>query len=158
MKFSSQEEYGLRCLLQLARRHHEEPPVTSITEISRAEGLSVAHVAKLMRLLRTAGFVDSVRGQEGGYTLSRPPAEIAVMDVLAALGGRFYEEGFCTKYPGSEESCTHTVTCSIRPLWTRVQRAIDAELHSVSLTDLLEPTMPGRQTYAIHLPRIPSQA
>ena len=65
MKLSAQEEYGLRCLLQMASRGNEAS--LSIPEISRAEGLSVPNVAKLMRLLRIAGFVKSVRGQSGGY-------------------------------------------------------------------------------------------
>jgi Rrf2 family protein len=64
MRFSTQEEYGLRCLLQLARRGASAS--MSIAEIAQAEGLSQANTAKLMRMLRLAGFVASVRGQEGG--------------------------------------------------------------------------------------------
>ena len=69
MKLSAQEEYGLRCLLYMARSG--ETKSHSIPEISRAEGLSVPNVAKLMRILRLGGLVASVRGQAGGYTLSR---------------------------------------------------------------------------------------
>lgn len=137
MKFSSQEEYGLRCLLQLARKG--EGASMTIAEIGEAERLSQAYVAKLLRILRIGGLVDSVRGQEGGYTLVRPATDIVLSDVLAALGGRFYKPGFCDHFSGTEETCTHTFSCSIRPLWRRVQTAIDGVLGSTTLADLLAP-------------------
>ena len=136
MKFSSQEEYGLRCLLQLARTGGMQANRT-ITEISREEGLSVAYVGKLMRILRIGGFVDSVRGQEGGYSLSRPADTIPVSEVLTALGGKFYEKDFCSNYAGNEDECLHSFSCSIRPLWNRVQTAIDGALRNFTVADLL---------------------
>ena len=67
MHLSAQEEYGLRCLVQLARHVGEEP--MRIQEIARAEGLSSEYVAKLMRILRNGNLVDSTRGASGGYRL-----------------------------------------------------------------------------------------
>ncbi len=135
MKFSAQEEYGLRCLLQLGRQ--DERGSLTIPEISSAEGLSGPYVAKLMRILRRGGFAQSTRGQTGGYVLSRPPEQIVVGEVLALLGGRFYEPDFCERYPGSEEICTHTVDCSVRSLWSAVQDVIDRVLSKTTLQDLL---------------------
>ncbi len=150
MKFSSQEEYGLRCLLQLARKGPEAS--MTIAEISDAEGLSQAYVAKLLRILRLNGFVESVRGQEGGYTLSRGVAAIVLSDVLAALGGQFYKPGFCDHYSGTEAICAHTFACSIRPLWLRVQTAIDSVLEKTTLADLMSGDgSPARQP--VLLPR-----
>jgi Rrf2 family protein len=136
MKLSAQEEYGLRCLLQLARRQ----PGSSLTipEIGQAEGISSANVAKLLRLLRQAGFVDSVRGQHGGYTLARPPAQIRISAVLNALGGRLYEPDFCEHFGGSEANCTRSsAACSVRSLWDQVQQAVDTVLGQFTLQDLL---------------------
>lgn len=135
MKLSAQEEYGLRCLLHMARL--EEGQSLSIPEISRAEGLSVPNVAKLMRLLRLGGFVESVRGQSGGYTLSRPASEILVGSVLDALGGRFYNPKFCDRHAGLESICTRSTDCAIRALWSTVQDVLDSVLRRVTLRDLL---------------------
>jgi Rrf2 family protein len=135
MKFSAQEEYGLRCLLQIGRQG--EGDSRTIPEISSAEGLSGPYVAKLMRVLRQGGFVQSTRGQAGGYVLSRPPGQIVVGEVLNLLGGRFYEPEFCERYPGSEETCTHTVDCSVRSLWSAVQGVVDRVLSKTTLQDLL---------------------
>lgn len=133
MKFSSQEEYGLRCLLNIVRHEGSR----TIQEISRDEGLSTSYVAKLMRILRLDGFVESIRGMEGGYSLARPADEILVGNVLTALGGRLYEPDFCEKYPGVEDMCTHTSSCNIRPLWSKLQSAIDTALSEMTLIDLL---------------------
>ena len=135
MKLSSQEEYGLRCLLQVAR-HDPEGSVT-IPEIARIEGLSIPHVAKLMRSLRRGGFVKSVRGQAGGYKLARPPDHINIGEVLAWLGGRLFGPSFCSMHSGMAELCTHSIDCSIRSLWQSVQHVVDQVLGKVTLSDLL---------------------
>ncbi|MBI3934937.1 MAG: Rrf2 family transcriptional regulator [Acidobacteria bacterium] len=135
MKFSAQEEYGLRCLLQIAR----QGPGGGLTipEIASAEGLSVPYVAKLVRILRQGGFLNSTRGHSGGYALSGPADEIEVGEVLAVLGGRLYESGHCEHYTGAVPMCTHNLDCSIRSLWEEVQRGVDQVLSRTTLTSLL---------------------
>lgn len=135
MKFTAQEEYGLRCLLQIGRQG--KGGSLTIPEIAALEGISVPYVAKLMRLLRRGGFVKSTRGQTGGYTLARPTDQILAGDVLSSLGGRFFETEFCERYPGSVQICTHTVDCSIRSLWHAVQEVVDQVLGKTTLRDLL---------------------
>jgi Rrf2 family protein len=137
MKLSAGEEYGLRCLLQIGRRQKETGGGLSIPEISQMEGLSIPHVAKLMRLLRLEGFVESVRGQSGGYRLAQSADLIVVGDVLEALGGRLFSPEFCEEHAGQEALCTHSVDCSIRSLWSSVQSVIDQLLSRVTLNDLL---------------------
>jgi Rrf2 family protein len=135
MKLSAQEEYGIRCLLHLARCGEGES--LTIPEISLAEGLSIPNVAKLMRLLRLGGFVQSARGQSGGYTLTRPPVQITVAAVLEALGGPFFGPHFCDRHAGRERVCTHSVDCSLRSLWHIVQVILAEVLEKTTLQDLL---------------------
>ena len=136
MKLSAQEEYGLRCLLQLGR--HQQGSSLTIPEIGQAEGISPHNVAKLLRILRQGGFVESARGQNGGYSLALPPDQINVGEVLLVLGGRLFEPGFCELFTGSEEVCMHSSTmCSVRSLWGRVQQAVDQVLSQTTLHDLL---------------------
>ena len=135
MKLSSQEEYGLRCLLQIARQGDARS--LTIPEISRTAGISSHYVAKLMRILRHGGLVKSVRGQAGGYTLSRPPDQITVGQALAVLGGRLFEPDFCELHAGIEKVCTQSIDCSIRSLWRAVQLVVDQVLSKTPLQDLL---------------------
>jgi len=135
MKFTAQEEYGLRCLLQIGRQGMGGS--LTIPEVASAEGISIPYVAKLVRILRQGGFLRSTRGQSGGYTLARLPEQIVVGEVLAALGGRLFESEYCEQYPGSLASCTHTVDCSIRSLWQAVQTGVDKVLSRTTLRDLI---------------------
>lgn len=134
MKFSTTEEYGVRCLLQIARAGNNS---MTIAEISAAEGLSEPNVAKILRLLRIDGVITSERGREGGYSLSMAPEEIVMGNVLAALGNRILDDEFCDKHSGVRNFCVHSVDCSVISLWENVQSAVDSVLFSTKLADLL---------------------
>ena len=141
MKLSSQEEYGLRCLLRIGAQG--EGGTLTIPEISRIEGISPEYVAKLMRILRRGGLVTSARGAAGGYTLVKPADQITIAEALYPLGGRLFESGFCETHTGIESLCTHSIDCSIRSLWRALQTAVDQVLTRTTLKDLLcsEPEM-----------------
>src|SRR6266478_514031 len=98
MKITSQEEYGLRCLLRLAGA--EGGRSLTIPEIAADEGLSVPYVAKLLAVLRQAGLIESVRGRSGGYRLAGTPADVSLGSVMTALGEPLFDEPtFCGKHP-----------------------------------------------------------
>src|SRR5947208_14785372 len=91
MLFSTKAEYGVRLMVELGRRAvadeaGEARPV-SLAEVAGAEMLPLAYLEHLVAKLRDAGLVGSVRGAHGGYRLSRPASEIAMLEVGGALGG-----------------------------------------------------------------------
>jgi len=135
MKFSTQEEYGLRCLIRIARDGADKG--LTIPEITRAEKLTAPNVAKLVRILRIGGFLESSRGQTGGYSLSREPENIFISDVLNVLGGRLYDKGFCSTHTGLDAVCTNSIDCSIRSLWQLVQNAVDLVTTKITLKDII---------------------
>ncbi len=135
MRLTSQEEYGLRCLLRVGKESTEGS--VTIPELARSEGISQPHVAKMMRILRKGGFVKSTRGQAGGYALARPADQIAVGHALAVLGGRLFDANFCGTHAGSGALCTHNGDCAIRSVWRTIQGAIDSVLGRMTLKDLL---------------------
>lgn len=136
MKFSTQEEYGLRCLIQIAKQGVEGS--LTIQEIAGREGLTTPHVAKLLMILRKAEFITSTRGQAGGYTIARDPRQIIVGDILAALGGKLYDDSFCGRHVGINDTCTHSVSCAVRDLWEDVQTAIDSVVQKITLADMIK--------------------
>jgi Rrf2 family protein len=150
MKFSAQEEYGLRCLLAIAR---EPAGFLTIHELADREALSDAHIGKIMRLLRKGGLVRSTRGTKGGYRLAVSPEQIPVSSVLNALSGRLFSTEFCDRYAGPDGVCVHNTDCSIRSLWAALDAAVDRALRKIVLKDLLcgEAEMTARLSFNLDI-------
>jgi Rrf2 family protein len=140
MKITSQEEYGLRCLLRLARV--ADGHALTIPEIALDEGLSVPYVGKLLAVLRQANLIDSARGRSGGYRLARPPDEIHLGVVLLALGEPLFDEPtYCQRHAGTETngSCVHQGDdCTLRSLWHTLELWMRHTLDQITLADLLQ--------------------
>jgi Rrf2 family iron-sulfur cluster assembly transcriptional regulator len=135
MKITAQEEYGLRLLLRIAKCSDNSG--MSIPDLSEAEGLSAAYVAKLTRVLRIAGYISSTPGYKGGYILARPAGQININQVLKLLGGTLFSKNFCGNYSGVRPLCTNSVDCSVRSLWQMIQLSVDQLLDQITLTDLV---------------------
>jgi Rrf2 family protein len=139
MKISAQEEFGLRCLLQLARA--DDGHSLTIPEIAAAEGLSAPYVAKLLAVLRQAGLIESARGRSGGYRLARSPANINLGTVLLALGEPLFDEpGYCQRHAGTETdgNCVHHGGCTLRALWQTLEHWMRRTLNQITLADLIQ--------------------
>lgn len=146
MKVTTSEEYGLRCLLQLAREHESGKALT-LPEIASKEGMPIPNTAKLLRRLRISGIVASARGRSGGYTLSRPPREISLASALAALDGPMFEHGDCSHYTGLEQVCVRTSDCSVRSLWVAIEELMRTALEKVTLADLVSTEESARHRF-----------
>jgi len=148
MKFSSTEEYGLRCMLQMAKKGIEGN--TTIVELAQKEALTTAYVAKIMSILRKSGLIQSIRGQSGGYQLSKPPQEINVHEVMEAMSGKFFKhEDYCDtpSVPASDHlGCIHNMDCAIRSLWMGLDMSVSSYLRKCKLSDLVQ-TEPQMQKY-----------
>jgi Rrf2 family protein len=128
------EEYGLRCLLQVAS--HSAPGPLTAAEIARREGIGPEYVARIMRLLRLGGLVASTRGASGGYRLRRPADQISVWEVIRVLGGEFMSDQFCDSRSGRRRECVHASGCAVRALWRALEGTLRRALERTSLEDL----------------------
>lgn len=152
MKVSAQEEYGLRCLLQLAPLAADE--YLTLAQLAEREGLSVANAGKLMWILNKAGLVKSIRGTKGGYRLARPAAVIHLSEIIKVLDEGAIA-GHCQSYTGVLDTCVHTGNCGIRPVIVGLHDIVQQALSHITLAQLLgtEARVENR-LYKIHaLPR-----
>jgi Rrf2 family protein len=139
MKITAQEEYGLRCLLRLARAGAGQ--ALTIPEIAESEKLSQPYVAKLLSVLRQAGLIASVRGRTGGYHLARPAGEVRLGEVMRALGEPLFEDpGYCESHasPDSGGACVHSNGCTLRVIWQTLENWMRHLLDQLTLADLLQ--------------------
>jgi Rrf2 family protein len=135
MKISAQEEYGLRCLVQLAREEVSGGSLT-LNQIAEREGLSAANAGKLMWILVKAGLVQSQRGANGGYTLARPASEIRLNEVIRVLDEDTVDR-FCQTHTGVLDACIHTSDCGIRPVIVGLHEIVQSALSEITLAQLI---------------------
>jgi Rrf2 family protein len=152
MKVSAQEEYGLRCLLQLASLAKGE--TLTLPQMAEREGISQANAGKLLWILNKAGLVASTRGTKGGYRLARPATEIRLSEVIKVLDEDVLD-GHCRSYTGVLDVCVHTGNCGIRPVIVGLHDVVEQALSHITLAQLVGTESKVETTlYRIHaLPR-----
>jgi len=134
MKISAQEEYGLRCLVQLANLREGES--LTLPQIAELEGISTANAGKLMWLLNKAGFVNSTRGTKGGYFLARPATAIHLNEIIKVLDEEVLS-AHCESFTGVMEKCVHTGDCGIRPVIVGLHEIVENALSRITLAQLV---------------------
>jgi len=133
MKLSTRVRYAARALVELAAAHPGQ--TVSLADISAAQQISAKYLEQLLRGLRLAGLVRSVRGQQGGYSLARPPADITLQDVYRAVEKEELLPVHCTDNPAG---CPLGDICSTRDTWVEVNDAIASILERTTIQNLFE--------------------
>ena len=132
MKLSTRTRYGIRAILELAESYRQGPLQLKI--IAQHQEISVKYLEQIIAMLKSGGFVKSIRGAKGGYILAKAPNQIKLSDVFDCLEGRVTTVE-CIE---DEDYCAWVADCVARQLWVRVQEAIDSVLQSITLQDLLD--------------------
>jgi Rrf2 family cysteine metabolism transcriptional repressor len=139
MMFSTKTEYGVRVMVELARRSGEDP--VPLAEIASRGDLPLAYLEHLVARLRKAGLVDSRRGSRGGYLLARSPTEITMAEVVEALEGAIAPIECISEAPDGSIVCSRESdpahVCPTKLLWTRVRFAIVRTLQETTLADVV---------------------
>ena len=142
MIFSTRSEYGVRVMIELARRGGETP--VALAEIAEHERLPLAYLEHLAARLRRAGLIESRRGAHGGYLLAREPERITMAEVVEALEGRIAPVECITSSPDGTIRCTRESdpehVCTTKLLWTRVRGSIVRTLEQTTLAELIPTT------------------
>ncbi len=154
MHISPSEEFGIRCLLTLAKSQHSQKVLQSAdntkaiksayslsaSKVAEKEGLSIEYVSKLLFYFRKAGIVQASRGAHGGFFLARSPGEISLKDAFEAVSAdtRRVETNFCNHFSGQQKECVHLDECCVRPVWAVLSAYFDDVLKHITLADLLD--------------------
>ncbi len=130
MKFTTKTEYGLLCMVYMAK-HADVNPIT-IREIVSKENYPTAYIEKILQALKKAGLVTSQQGNHGGYRLARPPAQITLKHIIDALEGGTFDV-FCQPEVREDIVCTHFCLCGVKPVWRKTKQILDEFYGSVTL-------------------------
>lgn len=133
MKLSTRGRYGIKAVVDLALEYGNGP--VSANTLAQRQGISLPYLEQLIAALKKAQLIESARGVQGGYTLSRKPEQISVGEVLRALeGSTSVAECVGADAPG----CENAACCSARPLWIKLQNKIDTVLDETTIRDMTE--------------------
>ena len=133
VKVSTRGDYAARALLSLALHSSERP--TSVKEIAERTNLPQPYLEQILLSAKGAGLVHSKRGVGGGYVLARPPEEITLADIVAAVEG--------PQLPMAEHADHCEGHCVLQEVWVWVSEDTRRSLERVSLAELVERTRVG---------------
>jgi len=132
MKLSTRTRYGIRAILELAEGHGQRPLQLKI--IAQHQDISVKYLEQIIAMLKSGGFVKSIRGAKGGYILAKAPNQIKLSDVFDCLEGPVSTVE-CVE---NQDFCARAVDCIARQLWVQMNKAIRSVLQSITLQDLVD--------------------
>jgi Rrf2 family protein len=136
VRISAKTDYALRAAIELASLNSSDP--VKGEAIATAQGIPLRFLENILGDLRNAGIVESRRGVEGGYLLSRPPAEITLADVIRAVDGPLAN----VRGMRSEQIDYHGSAEPLRDVWVAVRASLRNVLEQVTLAGLARGELP----------------
>ena len=134
MKISTKGRYALRLMVDLAV-HTEDGGFAPLRAIAQRQSLSDKYLEQLIAQLARAGFVQSARGAQGGYRLSRDAATYTVGDILRLMEGDLSPVacgGSC-----GDLCCSRYDNCATVEVWQQLSDAINQVVDGITLADLV---------------------
>ena len=132
MNITSKGRYALRVMLDLAQ--HPDDGFVSLKTVAERQGISMKYLEAIVGNLKKEELLESTRGKEGGYRLSKPPADYTVEEILHAIEDNLAPVS-CIK-DGSIQ-CDRAAACQTLPMWKELDEITNAYLNTVTLKDLL---------------------
>lgn len=133
MRISTKGRYALRLMIDLAMNDTGEP--IRIRDVANRQGISDKYLEQIIAVLNRAGFVKSVRGPQGGYTLTKKPQEYTVGMILRLTEGSLAPVA-CVEE--EEAECTRQGNCATFLLWKKMNDAVNEVVDTVTLKELVE--------------------
>lgn len=132
MKISTKGRYALRVMIDLAINSNGK--YISLKDIAKRQEISNKYLEQIISLLNKAGYLETARGNTGGYKLAREPKEYAVGDILRATEGDLAPI-YCLTEDGE---CNRQKDCKTYSFWQGLDSVINEYIDSKTLEDLIK--------------------
>ena len=150
MKPTSKTCHAVRILLELA--HHGDAHPMRASELSVIIGISTKLMEKIVRPLKVAGMLKSLRGASGGYVLDRDPKAITLADILTAMEGAVFKPQCCE----ADSECRLLDSCPTGAIWSDIALQMEQRFRAITLAELMTDARedgPSRAARAAHASR-----
>lgn len=131
MRLTAYTDYSLRTLIFLAMNRDQ---LVTIQEIADAHGIAKNHLTKVVHRLGTLGYIDTVRGRNGGLRLGREPADINIGDVVRHTETDFY---MASCFDKSSSGCMYSAACALKGVLSQATAAFLDVLGAVTLEQMV---------------------
>lgn len=133
MKISTRGRYALRLMLDLALCPAETP--VCLRDIARRQEISEKYLEQIISILNKAGFVQSIRGAQGGYLLKKKPSEYTVGEILRLTEGDLSLVDCVGEETGG---CGRKPECVTARIWERISEAVNQVVDGITLADMVK--------------------
>ena len=133
MMISTRGRYALRMMTDLAE--HGQEGYVALKDIAARQDISKKYLEQIIPVMNRAGLLQTVRGYQGGYKLSKPPKEYTVNEILTAAEGPLVPVA-CLE--GEVNTCPRQSECATLPIWSGLKKVVNEYLNSITLADILE--------------------
>ncbi len=134
MNISTKGRYAMRALAHVASSYYDGNKPVSIKAISEKERISSRYLENIFVALRKADILKSIKGEKGGFMLSKPPEKITVYEILKAVENKVSATP-CTEDP---KNCGRGTKCGMKKIWAGLNKAVADYLKSTTLKDAQE--------------------
>ena len=131
MLITRETDYAVRCVLYLAEKQGQR---TVVSEIARQMHIPKHYLAKILQRLVREGYVESIRGINGGYSLLRSPTQISLLDIIATIQGTA-PVNVCAI---DRRRCQLSASCAVHPVWVDIRRNLEKRLRQETISKLLK--------------------
>ncbi len=131
MKMSTRGRYGTRAMLDIALNYEKGP--VSLKDMAQRQEISVKYLEQLIPPLKAVGLIRSIRGAGGGYTLTRHPSKINLLEIMQSL-----ERTSPVDCLDSPDVCSRINKCATYDVWKEIQESTNNILRSLTLADMME--------------------
>ena len=135
MHLTRQSDYGVRAILHLSGLPFGD--IVQTKEIAASEDIPAKYLPSIIRTLARAGLIRTMRGNQGGVTLARPPEEINLLEVIEAIEGPIILVP-CMRGPNS---CEHEDDCRFLPVCRIIQSQMTGQLEGTTFADMTSGTL-----------------
>ena len=139
MKISRKGEYALKALIELAINHNKGMPVTLINEVAERKGIPPKYLEHILLSLKNAGILEAKRGVGGGYSLSRPPENISLGEIIRVVEGPLVPVNCLST--DDHATCPDESSCGLYSVMLEVSNAVSNIFDNTSLKEVASRTL-----------------
>ena len=130
---STRGRYAMRMLLDVAE--HQGEGYVALKDVAKRQDISKKYLEQIIPVLHRSGILQTVRGYQGGYRLTKTPDKFTVGEILRVTEGTMAPVA-CLEADTNE--CPRCNFCPTLPVWEGLEKVVNEYLDGITLQNILD--------------------